>query len=190
MSELDRLINVVQRGGFVVLDTETTGIYGDVEICQIAILSSTGETLLDTLVKPVNAIPLDAMRIHGITNEMVASAPSWLNINEQVWALLHGRTVITYNAEYDFRLIESSERLCGPIAFSDWDTIERQCAMLAYAEFYGDWNDYRGNFKWQKLTSAADDIGYALPSGIDAHSALGDCMMTLAVCQHMAGASV
>jgi DNA polymerase-3 subunit epsilon len=45
--------------------------------------------------------------------------------------------------------------------------------MLAYSKYVGEWNDYRKDFKWQKL------------QGGD-HSALGDCRATLEVIKKMA----
>ena len=76
-----------------------------------------------------------------------------------------------YNKAYDLRMIDqsiarfSSYHLLVP---RRWD-----CAMLAYSKNVGEWNEYRGDFKWQKL------------QGGD-HSALGDCRATLEVIKKMA----
>lgn len=186
-TDLSRLIQVVKSGNFVILDTETTGLNGNAEICQIAIIDSDGNTLLDTLVRPQRPIPSDATRIHGITNDMVKAAPDWLNVNEAVWQACQGKTVVVYNAEYDFKMIAQSEKACEPLFLSDWHTVKRECAMLAYAEYRGVWNEYHGNYKWHKLSDAAARVGYSLPAGMKAHSALADCLMTLAVCRKLAG---
>lgn len=186
-TDLSRLINVIKSGDFVVLDTETTGLYENAEICQISIIDANGNTLLDTLVKPQKPIPADATRIHGITNAMVKNAPDWINVNEAVWQACKGKTVIVYNADYDFRLIAQSEKACEPLALSDWHMVKRECAMLAYGEYRGIWSNYHGNWKWHKLSDAADRVGYTLPDGMKAHSALADCLMTLAVCKKLAG---
>jgi DNA polymerase-3 subunit epsilon len=180
---VDPFIALIRSGDFVILDTETTGLGSDAEICQIAIIDSSGNVLLDQLVKPQKPIPASATAIHHISNEMVKDAPSWLNVNEKVWQLLHGKQVIVYNAEYDFRLIAQSEKACEPLALSDWHTIQRHCAMLHFSEVYGEWNSYHGNYKWQKLETAARY--YEQPVNA-AHNALGDCLMTLAVCKAMA----
>lgn len=186
MGALSKLLEQVKTDNFVILDTETTGLDHRAEVCQIAMTDHTGRALLDTFVKPKTGIPMDAQRIHGISNAMVADAPSWIDINEQVWELVRGKTVIVYNAAYDFKIIAQSEKACYPVALSDWHTVKRQCAMLGYAEFVGDWNDYRGSYAWHKLTDAARAIRYVLPANLSAHSALGDCLMTLALCRHMA----
>ena len=50
---------------FLLLDTETTGLNTNTsEIVQIAVICSHGATILDTLVKPRNAIPKEAIAIH------------------------------------------------------------------------------------------------------------------------------
>ena len=59
-----------------ILDTETTGLY-DAEIVEIAVINRDGEPLLNTLIKPSIPIPAEVSAIHGITNEVVADAPSF-----------------------------------------------------------------------------------------------------------------
>ena len=59
----------------VVIDTETTGVGSQAEVCEIAIVGRTGETVVDTLVRPGRPIPSEATRIHGITNAAVADCP-------------------------------------------------------------------------------------------------------------------
>jgi DNA polymerase-3 subunit epsilon len=184
LAPLARLIRVVKRGNFVILDTETTGLGPDAEICQIAIISPTGEKLLDTLVKPVRPIPSDATRIHGITNDMVKDARSWMNVGPDAWDLITGCDVIVYNAEYDFRLMEQSEKALEHIAVLDWSTLSRACAMEAYAEWDGDWNERKGGYRWHKLVDAVP-TDFQMPADVKAHSAFGDCLMTLAVCRYL-----
>ena len=99
-----------------------------------------------------------------------------------VMKALHQRDVIVYNATYDRRMLhQSTERAGLPKvpwkSFSEW-----WCAMEAFAEIYGEWNDYHGNYRWQKLTTAAH---YYTISSNGAHDALADCRMTLAVVKAM-----
>lgn len=166
---------------FYILDTETTGL-DDGEVIQIALLHSSGKPLLDTLIKPVQAIPADATRIHGITTEMCKDAPSWPEIAENLRHVLDGKLLVVYNAVYDRKMMHKSlERHNLPKI--EWKEVCKwHCAMEAFAEHYGDWNDYRGNYRWQKLVTAAR---YCRVPVSDAHSALGDCKMTLGVVMHM-----
>ena len=60
---------LLERPDWVILDTETTGLDGSAEIISITVMSSTGEILLDTLLKPSGCIPQDASAVNGITDE-------------------------------------------------------------------------------------------------------------------------
>jgi DNA polymerase III epsilon subunit-like protein len=173
--------SMIQRGNFVVLDTETTGLERG-EIVQIAVIDATGAVLLDTLVKPVNPIPPDASRIHGLYAADVADAPTWAAVSAQLLPLLAGRDVVIYNAVYDRKMMHQSAEAAG-LPKVDWKTLATfYCAMEAFAEVYGDWNDWHQSYRWQRLSTAARY--YRIPV-TDEHSALGDCRMTLQVVKAM-----
>jgi DNA polymerase III epsilon subunit-like protein len=179
MTEYATFEDMVKADNFVILDTETTGLSYPAEIVSIGILSKNGETLLDTLVKPKNPIPADATRIHGITNADVANASSWASVRTQVAELIRGRDLIIYNADYDISMLYSTDRVAG-IEAADWSAIPNTvyCAMYWYADLWGEWDDYHGNNRWQRLTTAIRQQGLSVA---DAHHALGDCKMTLAL---------
>jgi DNA polymerase-3 subunit epsilon len=175
---METFTNTVKANNFVVLDTETTGLLKPAEIVSIAILGADGSILLDSLVKPVRPIPSDATRIHGITNDDVAGAPSWTVIQPLVVNLITGKDVIVYNAMYDRGMLHLSDDASG-LARTDYRLISRwSCAMEWYAEIHGDWNSYRHSYRWQSLSDAMRQ--QHLPV-INAHRALGDVQMTLSL---------
>jgi len=47
--------------------------------------------------------------------------------------------------------------VCQPARLDDMPAYAE--AMTAYAQFYGAFSSYHGNYKWQKLTAAADQCG-------------------------------
>jgi DNA polymerase-3 subunit epsilon len=174
--------DVVSGGDYVVLDTETTGLGEDAEICQIAIIDSHGNTLLDTLVNPRKPIPHEAIVIHHITDALVENAPRFVDVLPMIHHYLDGRDVIVYNADYDRKMLHRSGRAWG-LPQEDWEGLAVWwCAMERFASIFGEWNSYRGGYKWQKLTTACNY--YGLPVA-NAHSALGDCLMTLEVVKAM-----
>lgn len=176
------IIEVIRSGNFVVLDTETTGLR-QAEICQIAIIDSSGKILLDTLIKPVDKIPLEASEIHGITDEMVVDCSDFKHWKPIIERLTDGKNVIVYNADFDRAMLSSSARAVGLEGFLWNNPPAFFCAMEAFAEIYGDWNDYHQSYRWQKLSTAANY--YQIPQ-TEAHTALADCLVTLQVCKAMA----
>jgi DNA polymerase III subunit epsilon len=153
----------------VILDTETTGLDYEAEIVQIAIIDLKGGILLDSLIRPDRPIPPAATAIHGITDAMVADAPRMADLLPLLRSLLDHHTVLIYNAEYDTRLLSQS----GIPNLAGWPTTF-VCVMQWYSMYVGDYSEWHGNYKWQRL-----------PGGD--HSALGDCRATLAVLKRMAG---
>jgi len=186
MSNLSTFVEMAAKGEYLILDTETTGLAWG-EICQIAIVNSLGIPLLDTLVKPVSPIPADATRIHGITNDMVIHAPGWADLVDKVAGILLNRDVVVYNAVYDRKMFHQSGEAAN-LPKIEWKTYARWwCAMEAYAEYYGEWNSYRHSYRWQSLSNAAYQQGIPIQ---DAHSALGDCLMTLEVVNRIVRAPI
>ncbi len=157
-----------QPDQYVILDTETTGLY-DCETVQIGIINLFGKTLLDTFVKPTCAISKGATAIHGITEETVANAPTFEAIRPLIELMTHEKIVIIYNSDFDNEVI----RHCCKVNKLPRLKYESYCAMELYSEFVGDWNNYYDNYQWQKL-----------PGGD--HSAIGDCKATLEVIKLMA----
>ena len=170
----------------LILDTETTGLDADAEVVELAVIDCAGTVLLDTLVRPSGPVPAEAAAIHGITDAMLADAPTWSEIHDRFCRLIAGRQVIAYNADFDVRLIEQTARRYRE-SIPDLVPLDQvatfSCAMLAYADFYGEWSAEKGRYRWQKLSAAAQQQGVTVGN---AHRALGDCLMTLGVVRAMA----
>lgn len=164
----------------VFLDTETSGLGSSAEMVEIGIVglsgNGVGSVLLDTLVKPVEAIPEEATRIHGITNEMVSGAPVFAELYPILVNHLTGKSVFIYNKAYDTQIIDNACIRAG-LPLIEFDSY---CLMLPFSELYGDWNDYKKSYRWQKLTTAfsmCDDIHDDDRALIQAHRAVGDSIM-------------
>jgi DNA polymerase III subunit epsilon len=182
MNELDQIKQAVKNQNFVILDTETTGLY-DGEIVEIAIIDHLGDTLMDQRIKPHKGIPADAQRIHGISMADVKDCPHFDDVVSDIKRHLDGKDVIVYNAIYDRKMLHFSAEHAG-IEKIDWKSFSNWiCAMNAFSPIYGEWNNYHGNYKWQKLSTAAKYYGVSVQN---AHSALGDCLMTLGIVMEMA----
>lgn len=159
----------------VIIDTETTGLDWGSEIVELCIIElRSGKVLLNTLVRPINAIPPEVTAIHGITDAMVADAPLFVEVAEQVRQLLQARLVIAYNVAFDKKM------LCSAAAFSTGEPpyvgCEFVCAMLLYANFRAEFNLATGDFKWHSLVRAAVQQGITIEG--TAHRAQYDCELT------------
>jgi DNA polymerase-3 subunit epsilon len=166
----------------VYLDTETTGTDYNDGIVEIAIADHDGIALLETLVRPHRRIPAAATAIHGITDEMVREALGWPDVWPRVQALLRGRHVGIYNADFDLKMLQQSHRH----ARMQWQPIgaTQFCIMKLYADFRNEPGPY-GTPRWHKLEDAARQCRIALPT---AHRALADALLARAVLLYVAQA--
>jgi len=162
----------IPPANWCLLDTETTGLDQDAEVIQVGLTDGTGNILIDNaLCKPAVPIPPEATAIHHITNAMVEKSPGFFEVYRELVRIAEGRVVVIYNKAYDLRLIRQSlQRFSTPLPFIP---ARVECAMLQYADYVGNWNEYHQSFKWPKL------------EGGD-HSAVGDCLATLQVIKKMA----
>lgn len=192
---------ILRTGGYVVWDTETTGLDDDAKIVSVGIVDETGETLVDTLINPGVPIPMDATDIHGVTDADVADAPTFEEAYPEIRSALRDKGWVIYNSAYDVpRLRYECERYYLPeilpmrgyypegdrSGHRYFNTLEYEridCAMLMYSEFHGDWNDYWGNYSWQKLSTAASRFGIKVTN---AHNALADAKVTYELLQKLA----
>lgn len=173
------------RSNRIIIDTETTGMGDVAEIIEIAAINSYGAVLLNTLVKPFASIPAEATAIHGITDEMVANAPTWPEVIGKLLSVAGTDKYIAYNADFDMRMMLQStnfhftNKASTFVPFICW----KECAMKLYAEYRGMPGE-RGDYKRHKLTDAAAHEGVTVDG--KAHRALADCLMTLGIIKAMA----
>lgn len=166
------------------LDTETTGVRSTAEIIEICLIDHDGEVLLDSLVRPRQPIPAESTVVHGISNVMVATAPTWADLWPQVQAILEKRSIGIYNADFDLRLIKQSHQQYGLL----WPAIQFDpfCIMQLYSQFYGEWDTHRNAYRWQSLEKAGQRFQIALPNS---HRAKDDALLARAVLHQIAQAA-
>ena len=98
-------------------DLELTGFYDHDEILSITIVNARGELIMDTLVRPVKKKKWkNTEKIHGITPEMVADAPTMAELTPRVREIFDAaENIIAYGVSTDYSHIkyiydEASER--------------------------------------------------------------------------------
>jgi DNA polymerase-3 subunit epsilon len=145
----------------LILDTETTGLNNGSEIIELAIIDKKGNVLFDSLFKPKNTIPDEVTKIHGITNNMVADAPTWQENWNEIMNVIGNKRVLIYNAEFDTRMILSTNAVWG---IKDSFEIKASCVMKAFSS-------YVGSERWISLSDAIGEY--------TSHRALDDCFSVL-----------
>ena len=97
---------------FVVFDLETTGLspWGGDEVIEIGAVKVYGNEIdekdvFHTLINPKRLIPHEATRVNGITNEMVADAPSVAEVFPKFLDFVGGAWLVAQNAKFDMSFV-------------------------------------------------------------------------------------
>lgn len=163
----------------IILDTETTGLDSDARIVEVSIIDAqTGIKLYSSLVNPLCSISPEVTAIHGITNDMVIDMPTFDKVWNDIKGYLSDSVIYVYNLDFDYRMFAQSLRPFGyPVANLVHFFGGGVCVMRWYAQFFGAFDDYRQDFKWQSLSNACRQQNIDF-SDLTAHRALADCEMT------------
>ena len=165
----------------IYIDTETTGLDRTDEVVEISIVDFDGTILLSSLVKPSQPIPRDAQSIHGITNDMVQSAPSWPILWPRVREIFYGRTIAAYNAPFDLKMMQQSHSRYRIPWRENLDMLD---VLRLYSDYKGLWDPARRSMRFFKLEEAGRSFQIPLPN---AHRSTADALLTRAVLHSIAG---
>jgi DNA polymerase III epsilon subunit-like protein len=173
----------LEQGNFVVLDSETTGLSpAHDDIIELALVHASGSVLFSSLIQLQDpARPDLAAHIHGITGEMLASAPRFPELWPTIAAILRRfRHVLVYNADFDRPLLAATASRYGlRVPGVTWT-----CLMEQYAVYHGAWSNYDRSYTWQSLTTACDCLGITVPG--ESHHATADALAALSVLHALA----
>jgi len=104
-------------GNFIFLDLETTGATADKDrITEIGFIEVKNGQYVDewnVLVNPQRSIPDNIQAITGISNEMVANAPTFEEISSELWKRLDGKTLVAHNVRFDYSFLKNEFKVCG-----------------------------------------------------------------------------
>jgi DNA polymerase III, epsilon subunit and related 3'-5' exonucleases len=91
---------------YAIVDIETTG--GNASsggITEVAIVLHNGlevEGRFETLINPEQHIPAYITALTGISNYMLADAPTFPEVADRIFRLLQGRVFVAHNVNFDF----------------------------------------------------------------------------------------
>lgn len=164
-----------KKSGGIVIDTETTGLCaGEDEILQLSIISESGEKLFDSYFRPMHKSWEAAQAVNNISPETVADAPSIDDKAAEIQQIINSAdTIIGYNTPFDINFITAAGLIIP-------ERVKIVDIMPIFAEIYGEWSNYHGDYKWQKLTTCAKYYRFEWNSiAMSAHNSLADCFATL-----------
>ena len=115
---------------FAVVDVETTGrgSWAGHRMIEIAVVEVRGGAVVDhydTLLNPGQRLPSEISALTGITSEMLAAAPYFDHVAEEVAGRLAGRVFVAHNATFDWSFV-SSELVA---ATGDAPDVPRLCTV-------------------------------------------------------------
>ena len=102
---------------FVFLDIESTGgSVGEDRITEIGLVTVDRGTITQewsSLINPQRPIPPFIVKYIGIDDAMVADAPRFADIAEELQAMLAGRILVAHNARFDYSFLRHEFGLAG-----------------------------------------------------------------------------
>lgn len=158
------------EGTYVVFDTETTGLESNkdeiIEIGACKIVNGRIDETFSTFVKPNKRIPREITELTGITNEMVADAPTINYVLPDFYKFCHGANIVGHNVAFDMGFIHAiSKKLSYNFNHPTIDTIEMARSKVPGLKNY-------------KLGTVVERLGIVLDN---AHRAINDATATAKV---------
>ncbi|MBS1909293.1 MAG: GIY-YIG nuclease family protein [Bacteroidetes bacterium] len=102
---------------YAIVDIETTGGHASGNgITEIAIYVHDGQKAVHhfhSLINPHQKIPVYITALTGISDAMVAQAPGFEEVAEEVYALLHDKIFVAHNVNFDYSFLKQQLKSCG-----------------------------------------------------------------------------
>ncbi len=102
---------------YAILDIETTGgQFNEEGITEIAIYKYNGHEIVDQFISLVNPeIPIQpfVVKLTGINNAMLRSAPKFFEIAKRIIEMTNGCVLVAHNASFDYRILRTEFRRLG-----------------------------------------------------------------------------
>ena len=102
-------MSVLAGHRLVAVDLETTGWERTADVIEVAAVTLVDAAIDEewaSFVNPRRSIPFDAIRVHGISDVMVAGAPTAEAIGGRLAASCAGATLVLHNASFDLPFLQ------------------------------------------------------------------------------------
>lgn len=153
----NEIYRAVPKDKILCFDVETTGLSREEdEILQLSIVDGTGKTVFNEYIKPTRHESWDgAEAIHGISPSDVADKPTIEEYRDDLNDIFKdSQLLVGYNNIYFDNAFLKKAGIQIPKDAKMYDV------MLKFAPIYGEWNEMRQDYKWQKLAKCAEYYGF------------------------------
>lgn len=153
----NEIYRAVPKDKILCFDVETTGLSREEdEIVQLSIVDGTGKTVFNKYIKPTRHESWDgAEAIHGISPSDVADELTIEEYRDDLNAIFkNAELLVGYNHKYFDNAFLKKAGIQFP------EDIKMYDVMLKFAPIYGEWNEMRQDYKWQKLAKCAEYYGF------------------------------
>ena len=153
----NEIYRAVSKDKILCFDVETTGLSREEdEILQLSIVDGTGKTVFNEYIKPTRHESWDgAEAIHGISPSDVADKLTIEEYRDNLNAIFKDvQLLVGYNNIYFDNAFLKEAGIQIPEDAKMYDV------MLKFAPIYGEWNEMRQDYKWQKLAKCAEYYGF------------------------------
>jgi DNA polymerase-3 subunit epsilon len=166
----------LQSMQYAVVDVETTGAPYNISqrIIEIAVVEVAGGTIVRdfrTLVNPGCSISPSIFRLTGITDAMVASAPFFDQIADEIASSIDGRVFVAHNVRFDWSVL--THQLAS--AIGEVPDVHLLCTLKMARRLLPD-------VKPRHLEALASHFGVPI---VQRHRAWGDAVATAQVLIHL-----
>ena len=120
---------------YAILDIETTGgQFNEEGITEIAIYKFDGHEIVDQFISLVNPeIPIQpfVVKLTGINNEMLKTAPKFFEVSKRIIEITQDCVLVAHNASFDYRILKTEFRRLGyPFSSKNLCTVELAQKLL------------------------------------------------------------
>lgn len=153
---------------YVIIDIETTGgKFNEEGVTEIAMHRFDGHKIVDsfiTLVNPEKDIQPFVVKLTGISNKMVKSAPKFHEIAKRIIEISEDAILVAHNSDFDYRILKNSFKDLGyDYQKNTLCTVELSRKLLPDEEYYS-------------LGKLCKSLGIPMS---DRHRANGDALATV-----------
>ena len=171
------------RPDVFIVDTETTGLWGEAEVIEAVAIDTTGALRFAAVSMPEGPVKWRATRVHGMTRVTLrkAGAAPWPAVQAQLLPVLkEASAILAWNAEFDSRMLAQTAKRHG----LKWPRLPWRDLLPEYRAIRGE-QPAKGRHKLQAVAEREAAI-------IDGpqHRGEADCRRVLAVMAAVAGLPV